>query len=407
MKAMSTRVLVAVATAVATVVAGRGGDALFSQEGLVASEIGKWTFQASDAEDGSVYNPFEGVYPDKGGRLVSLPIALPQPAGEGGYYLLTFAAESARRAFQGVDYYDAAGRLLPDNYDVVYLGRQAYARTFFAMPGAASIRLFFQSDKPFKVADVKVAKTDAAAAAAYCDAVYAGVPPLAFTAPVDAFAKLPKTRAAMRQGCPWRVVMLGDSNSQDLFHSQFHALVKRAFPKSDLRFLVSVRGSTGVAYYADPGPFKAYVADQKPDLLIIGGATNFRCDKRPEEVAACLDTVIRRAKDELGCEVLVSTPMVAMDSRAVDNKNPEAPIPPAAWNRETDFWARQTYFPERMAEVAAANAVAFWDVTAAAYGYLFASGKPHGWFSRDDYHNGERGKQIAGRIFLAYFKTAR
>jgi hypothetical protein len=407
MKARATSVLVVAVAVVAAAVAARGGEALFSHDGLVAPESGKWEFQASDAKDGMVYNPFEGAFPDKGGRLVSPPITLPQPAGEGGYYHLTFSAESAQRAFQGVDYYDAAGKLLPDNYDVVYPGKQAYDRTFFAMPETVSIRLFFQSGKPFKVADVKVEKADAAAAAAYGDAVYATVPPLAFKAPADAFAKLPKTRAAMHEGRPWRVVMLGDSNSQDLFHSQFHALVKREFPKSDLRVLVSVRGSTGVAYYADPGQFKAYVADQKPDLLIIGGATNFRCNKKPEEVAAWLDTVIRRAKDELGCEVLVCTPMVAMDSRAADKEKPDAPIPPAAWTRETDFWAKQTYFPEQMAKVAEANAVAFWDFTATAYGYLFASGKPHGWFSRDDYHNGERGKQIAGRIFLECFKTAK
>lgn len=360
--------------------------------------------------DGMVYNPFEGVFPDKGGRLVSPPIALTQPADEGGYYRLTFSAESAQRAFQGVDHYDAAGKLLPDNYDVVYPGKQAYDRTFFAMPDAASIRLFFQSDKPFKIADVKLEKADAAAAAAYCDAVYATVPPLAFTAPTDAFAKLPKTRAAMHEGRPWRVVMLGDSNSQDLFHSQFHALVKREFPKSDLRILVSMRGSTGVAHYAEPEPFKAYVADQKPDLLIIGGATNFRCNKKPEEVAASLDTVIRRAKDELGCEVLVCTPMVAVDSRwNIWSGQPAFadPIPAAAWDPAKDYWAKQTYFPEPMAKVAEANLVAFWDFTPTAYGHLFASGKPHGWFSRDDYHGGERGKQIAGRIFFEYFKTAR
>ena len=128
-----------------------------------------------------------------------------------------------------------------------------------------------------KVREGQFTKANGEEAAAWCDEVYARLPPLLTqeAAPRGAghgtdlsdsstatLATLPpKTRAALEDGTPWRILLLGDSIVQDTFHSQFHALVKRAYPKSEVTWLVSVRGSTGCWYYCDPENFKKYVAD--------------------------------------------------------------------------------------------------------------------------------------------------
>ena len=101
----------------------------------------------------------------------------------------------------------------------------------------------------------------AAAAAKWCDSVYAKLPPLNFAPKGNPLALAPKTLDALKTGKPWRILMLGDSIMQDTFHSQFHALVKRAYPMSEVTWLVSVRGSTGCWYYCEPENFKKYVAD--------------------------------------------------------------------------------------------------------------------------------------------------
>ena len=53
------------------------------------------------------------------------------------------------------------------------------------------------------------------------------------------------------------------------------------------------------------------------------------------------------------------------------------------------------------------NRVAFWDLSTPTYTWLYASGTPHEWYSRDYVHSGERGKQVIGRALMEYFKTAK
>lgn len=422
---------------------------LFDAPGNITATNG-WEFKPSDSKDGMVYNPFEGTFPDKGGQLFSPSIKLNQKDGEGAYYRLTFTAEAEKKAFEGVCYFDKDGKELPDRYDVFYAGKASYDRIFYAMPGVDTIKLFFQSDKPFKTSDVKVENATVEEAAAFCDRAVKDVPPFKFTAPADAFKLLPKTKAALAEGTPWRVVMLGDSNSQDLYHSLYHALVKREFPKSDLRFMISMRGSTGIAYYGDPKHpeyFKEYVLDLKPDLLIIGGASNYRVSVDKEDMAAALaakkeefaaikdgnkrrqaenkfkseyknewvterlGNVIRQAQ-AAGIEVLVCTPMPAMDTRLnpwtpTFNPDFEKDLGPMTFDAAKNFWCQQTYFPEQMKSITDKCGVEFWDFTTQAYTYLFESGKPYQWFGRDDYHSGERGKQVWGRLYLEFWKTAK
>ncbi len=117
---------------------------------------------------------------------------------------------------------------------------------------------------------------------------------------------------------------------QDTFHSQFHALVKRAYPNSDVTWLVSVRGSTGCWHYCKPENFRKYVADFRPDCVFIGGISGWL--------------------------------------------PPDMPL---------------------------------WDMFTPAYTWLFKTGLPSEFYSRDYVHSGELGKQLIARIALRYFTAAK
>ena len=53
------------------------------------------------------------------------------------------------------------------------------------------------------------------------------------------------------------------------------------------------------------------------------------------------------------------------------------------------------------------RAIPWWDETTPCYTWLFGSGLPFEWYSRDAVHSGEYGKQIIGRIMLGYFMTGK
>ena len=51
--------------------------------------------------------------------------------------------------------------------------------------------------------------------------------------------------------------------------------------------------------------------------------------------------------------------------------------------------------------------IQWWDEFVPCYTWLFGSGLPFEWYSRDTVHSGELGKQIIGRVMLGYFLTGR
>ena len=374
-------------------------------DGALTDKLPGWKFKASNPKNGMTYNPFEGYYPDKGGKLSSNRIRLDKKPGESAYYRIRFDARAPERAYQGVDFFDAAGNLLPDCYDVVYPGeKQSYDRVVYAMPSVDSMEVFFQSTRGVEAWNLRVERVDAAEGAAYCDRVYSTLPRLDFKAPADAMKLLPKTRAAMENGTPWNVVLLGDSIMQDTFHSQFHALFKREFPNSNFTWNISMRGGTGCWLYCQADQFKHYVLDRKPDLLIIGGISNYNRKYSPTGTEA-MEIVVRAAKEYLNCEVLLLSAALSVDTRPRDAKNPSAPIPKQNWSYDRDAHLQRCWDRTGLAAMAKRNQVACWDMSTPTYSWLWSSGQPFEFFSRDNVHSGEKGKQVIGRTLLEYFKA--
>lgn len=371
------------------------GMELFSTTGSISAAQSGWTYQSANA-GGTVFLPFEGHYPNKGGRLQCPFFSLKRTGNQSGYYALTFRAKSTAAGYWWLDYRDERGEAMPDCNSAIYPSAtfRDYKQIVYIPERVREVQIAFVSTGLIEAGDVRFATSTADAAAEWCDALYKQLPPLAFQAPDDAMRRLPKTAAALRNGTPWRVLMLGDSIVNDSFNSLFQSLIQREFPASRLTFVLSVLGSTGCPRYRKPDEFKKYVAAEKPDLLMIGGISNFT-DFTDDESAA-LTEVVNMAREQLHCEVLIMSQPLSRDWRGSR--------PAGGWRTlANDPGWRRNLNATRARDVAKARDVAFWDLTAPCHDYLASAGNVS--FNRDFVHNDDRGKQIIGRVLMAHFRT--
>ena len=379
------------------------GKVIFTTSGQISGKGDGWRFESSAASGGIAFNPFEGYYPDKGGKLIAPKI----PVVGGQYYRLRFSAKTPERSFEAVNFYDASGKWLADNYDVLFAGdRQEYDRVVFATPGTAVIEVFFQTTCGVEAWDVEISEASWEDAAEYCDCVYAQLPPLEFHPAGNPLVLAPRTQKALREGRPWRVLMLGDSIMQDTYHSQFHALLKRHFPNLAMEWLVSVRGGTGCWYYAEPEHFAEYVTPYRPDCVFIGGISHWNHPQSPWNGVTGIEETGHRIAEELGAEVVVMTPTLAQDFRLPEGTPSGTPCAPMEFSLERAECCRNGHNLleyNKLDNICSNHGWPLWDMTMPAYKWLFASGRPFEFYSRDATHSGGLGKQIIARIAEAFF----
>lgn len=393
---------------------------LYESNGLVTEKSTGWQFQVPGGNGGYTFNPLEGWYPNKGGKLVSPRIAIPKTSA---YYKLSFTAYASERSFEAVAFYDAQGNMVADNYDVVYPGvTNRYERVIYVQEGVKEIEVFFQSAKGCVVSDLTFEPSSVEEAAEWCDKVYAKIPPVKMDPSGDAFVSAQKTLEALKSGKPVRILMLGDSIIQDTFHSQFHALVKRAYPKSDVTWLVSVRGSTGCWYYRTQENFEKYVTAYRPDCVIVGGISNWRAasDEYPISGNKAVYEVCEKIRS-LGIDLILVSPTLSVDTRMKEYSKEYTPLAPRKYDATAqaqalsftiDKWAKKPsgLSIEGLAELKSECVRRGWgyiDAFTPAYRWLYESGNPWSWHSRDYVHSGELGKQVIARIMLSALSPER
>ncbi len=400
--------------------ADSGDGVVFHCAGDVTDAAPGWRFETPDARGGFTFNPMEGWYPDKGGKLVSEKFALHKPKDGQAYYRLTFSARAPERAYECIAFYDDTGRMLAENYDVVYPDKdfRPYGRVVFAHEGVTRAEVFFQSAKGCEVRDVKLEACGAADAAAWCDALYATLPSVDAACCRGALEKAPKTLEALETGKPVRILLLGDSIVHDIFHSQFEALVKRDYPKSDVTWLVSVRGGTGCWFYRLKDNFRNWVACYKPDCVIFGGISNWKPKMEGYPVSGTEAIFEVGAMIEaIGAEAVVVAPALSVDTRLKEYSKEGTPLQKMAFDevRQSEALAqtieKYTSAPsgigrEGFAALKAgceARGWGFIDAFTPSYTWLYESGKPWSYHNRDYVHSGEIGKQILARIMREAF----
>ena len=353
-----------------------------------------WTFLPSE-EGKPIYIPFEGTYESKGGRIRSPRFSLKKHEGKAAFYRLTFTAQAAVQGYWWVDFYDKDGKMLPDINSALYASEKEILQdgVFMADP-----RAFFAG---VSVRDIRLEPITSADAADWCDRLYATLPQKPFQISEDAFALLPKTKAALNNGTPWRILLLGDSLVNDTWCSNFQALVMRDFPNANPDFMISVRGSTGAEYYHVPEHFQEYVGQFNPDLVMIGGISNYHLSQGqgPEDRVNNLVALIGQCR-AAGAEVVLMSPPLSWKWRPGKD--------PAAWSENwINSKGNAVYDRSYQREAVKQTGIAYWDVTTVPCQLVADCPQPSSWFSRDIVHNNDRGKQLIGRNLAAWFRMAK
>lgn len=212
--------------------------------------------------------------------------------------------------------------------------------------------------------------------------IYATIPPLRYSPPVDRGKNLPKTIDKLKKGGELRIVMLGDSIVNDTSRSEYQLLLQRDFPKCDIKKFTSVRGSTGCWFYQQPDRVQMFVLDQKPDLVIIGGIS------QREDIPAIRSVVQQTRKAMPATEFLLMSGSFGREKPMID----------------TTFRTVKNDYRLKLQALAKEMNVEYLDMRGACLMEMRASGETVDWYKRDPVHANDKGKQVIGRILYRYLK---
>jgi hypothetical protein len=324
------------------------------------------------------------------------------PVEPSSYYCLTVRSRGRARSMWAAVFFDAEGRqFTSDHYSGLDVSPQQTIQEFCfrARHDAATCRLWFHPLEPceeeLSLSGVRVTPASRKDVAAWADGVSAPLPPLEFMPPADRGQRLPRTMRSLQAGRPLRVVMLGDSIVNDTSNSAWDVLLERACRKARIEIVTSVPGGTGCPYYRKENRVEEYVLRHKPDLLIIGGISH-GCD-----VEAIRSVIQQTRRKNSWVEILVLSDPVGVhgDPRAW----PLMIVEPGksgddARKRLAAFGA----YRAGLRQMAAEEAVEYFDMATLWDIYIAHCGKPYDYFLRDPVHANERGRQILARMLVAF-----
>jgi hypothetical protein len=221
--------------------------------------------------------------------------------------------------------------------------------------------------------------------------------------------RLPNTFNALKTGRPLRIVMLGDSIMNDSYTSAWDLYVKNHYANAQITLIDSVRGSTGMDWYAQTETTGAnagtprintWVLDYQPDLVIIGGIST--------QSSEYFRDVIDQIKAGSNAEILITTGAAG----DVPHHNGDARQDPD-WSFElgptttTGSSPNTLQYREELAQIAADENVGFLD-TRGSWGDFTTQmgGLPYSTLQRDSIHMNDLGTAVAGQAYEAYFDAA-
>ena len=208
-----------------------------------------------------------------------------------------------------------------------------------------------------------------------------------FTAPVNDWTYLKRTRSVLAEGGQLRLLALGDSIVNDTMRSAWVAKLQQAYPKARIKATVYVRGGGGCQHYKEDDRIAENVIPRKPDLVFIGGISQ----KSIEDIGEVIDQ-LRAGLPEV--EILLATGTFG----TADPRDPEA-LAKAA-HSGTGAYGR------KLKKLAAGKGCAYLDMTGPWAQYIRSTKVHPHLFYRDRVHANEFGEQILSKILMAFFKDA-
>ncbi len=368
-------------------------DALFESLPEITPASEPWEFIASDGKR-QIFNPAEGYYPDKGSKFTSRPISF----GSGSkYFSLSFDALCKERSHYYATFENSRGEaIVSDVYGSIEPADhwQSNRFCFSIRPDATSFRVGFQSLKSIRIKKVvvrEVAVSEAVEILEQNSILWGDKEERRVPSFVKNREVLPDFQRILEEKRPCRIVLLGDSIINDIYNSVFQAHLDFHHPGNRVEILCSVRGSTGCWFYKEEENFKRFVADLRPDLLVIGGISH------QNDLGALMETVAKAKAS--GMEVALLTGPMSDDWRTPAGLTRKA-LPKQRFVEhctvpkllEASGYYKQLESFAETEKIAYVDQFAFW------HEYLVESEKPWQWFHRDPVHANDRGKFILGRM---------
>lgn len=217
--------------------------------------------------------------------------------------------------------------------------------------------------------------------------IQATMPKGTFTLPPTDWTHLARTRRALAEGRPLRLLAVGDSIVNDTMRSGWVSKLRAMYPKAAVTAKLYVRGGGGCQHYKQERRVGRFVVPFKPDLVLLGGIS--------QQDAASIKEVVRQLRTELpNVEVLLfSGTFGTADPRS------DAELAKAPHSGTGPYGAA-------LKKLAAEERCAYLDMTTPWAAYVRSS-KVHPYlFYRDVVHANEFGEQILAKILTGYFAGA-
>ncbi|MBI5831218.1 MAG: hypothetical protein HZB16_02785 [Armatimonadetes bacterium] len=316
------------------------------------------------------------------------------------HYRVRFRVRTTGPAMWVAVFVDRSGAELPADFysGIDDNGGGVVDACFLAHADSVGVFLRFHPRSPgtvMEIEDVRLSRASRGEVCAWSDGTERRIPPVNWQPPADRVERLPQTFDALARRGRRRVVMLGDSIVNDTANAPWAVLTERAWPRSQIDVIASVRSSTGCWYYREEDRVQRYVLRHRPGLLMIGGIShNYDLD--------AIRSVVRQARAGGVTEILLMTDPVGIDG---DPRLWPAGLSGAEGPAFAERLTRMAAYRTGLRALAEEEQTAFLDVGLAWNEYMAHCGRSYSWFMRDAVHANDRGREVLARMMLAYFST--
>lgn len=313
------------------------------------------------------------------------------------YYRLRFTVKSAQRGFWFAIFFDKAGNeLVTDVSDSVYESDCRQEQEFCIRAHADSVRMcirFLPINTPIEINAILLEEIGHKDVLDWIDGVVCQLPVYSASFSHEQFVPVTSTLEKLKRGKKLRIVILGDSISNDTSNSIFEVPLMARFPKTSIEIIGSHRSATGMWWFKKENRIKDYVIKYKPDLLIIAGISHgFDVES--------IKSVVSQVKQSHPCDIIYMndavTPLVNMQVGFEKTS-------PLKIDQKRSLIEN---FQAEVNKMATKENITFIDTRSIWNACMSCRERAYDWYMRDPTHANTRGKQILGRILLQFFTKA-
>lgn len=242
--------------------------------------------------------------------------------------------------------------------------------------------LLWPRESPIHADDISVSPISREQALAIAEQTHGANPPVEPSYETAAETALPKTMNRLEGRAHLTILFLGDSVSNDAANSNFQLLLERQFPGCKIDLLNKVGSGTSADAFLENDRIGDMLEKHEPHLVVFGGISNTL------QSIPSIRLLAERVQKREGTEFLACTGTMLM---------------PRYWaNYERSRDHRKPY-RNALKSAGAKQGFGVCDLGRAWEDYARTCGKPVEYFRRDGHHANERGKQVFGHLFAAYF----